>query len=345
MGDKIVKREKIKEKEGGRFQDMVDRLDRLFRWFRLRYTRSLRVLNRIRLPGFKGAGVFDVFNFLFSALGNRHFTLYGAAMAFQFFFAVFPGMIFLFTLIPRIPIRGMQDQIQHSLQAIVPAEGLALVNNIVNEVFNGKSVGLLSINLFLTLYASLNGIRAMMFAFSKKDTDHFHPRSFLWSYILAFLIFIILLLLLIMSLIFSVMSDRLFDYIGAHNIMTEPTAAFFGNALETILVLSVLFAGISIVFFLAPETKTRWSFISPGSILTGVLFLAAVWIFKTIFIEFVNYNKFYGSLSGVMLLMFWFYWISLVFLIGFELNAAIDKANANRKRTGKFHLGDASGIV
>ena len=296
------------------------------------------MLNRIKPPGFRGAGLYDVLNFFITAMGNRHFTLYGAAMAFQFFFAVFPGLIFLFTLVPGIPIDGLQDKIEFSLRAVVPGDALVLVNSIVGEVFDGTGVGILSLNLVLTLYGSLNGIRAMMFAFSKRDTDIFHERSFLWSWIVAFVIFVILLIMLLAALSSSVFGERFVNYLVEDKMVTNSLSLILIQALNFFVILLLLFAGISVVFFLAPETNTRWSLISHGSLLAGILFMLAVWVFKYIVIEVVNYHRFYGSLSAVMLLMFWFYWVSLMLLIGFELNAAIDKAVTRRKGKGDLVL-------
>ena len=324
-----------KQKEtSGRLERIINGLDRVFRWIKLKFTRSFRLLNRIKPPGFRGAGLFDVLNFFFTSMGNRHFTLYGAAMAFQFFFAVFPGLIFLFTLVPFIPVDGLQDKIEYSLHALVPGDALALVNSIVQEVFEGTGVAILSLNLVLTLYGSLNGIRAMMFAFSKHDHANFHQRSFLWSWLVAFVIFVILLIMLLSALTASVMGERLLNYMAEDRLVTSAVALFLIKILNVGVILLLLFAGISVIFFLAPETKSRWSLISPGSLLAGILFLVAVWLFKTVVIQVVNYSKFYGSLSAVMLLMFWFYWVSLMLLIGFELNAAIDKAGDKRKGTG-----------
>lgn len=96
---------------------------------------------------------------------------------------------------------------------------------------------------------------------------------------------------------------------------------------------------ISFIYYLGPETKERWQFISPGSILGAVLQVVAIIAFKKFLENIVNYSKFYGSISALILLMVWFYWMSIVMLIGFELNAAIATAKAKCPR-GKLNLAE-----
>jgi uncharacterized BrkB/YihY/UPF0761 family membrane protein len=80
---------------------------------------------------------------------------------------------------------------------------------------------------------------------------------------------------------------------------------------------------VAFLYYLGPNTRKRGRFFSPGAVAGSILILLAVTAFRLFFAQFSNYNKVYGSLGAIMVLMVWFYWISIVLLIGFELNAAI----------------------
>lgn len=293
-------------------------------------------LRSIRLPGFKGMGLYDVLRFFINAMTDRKFTLAGAAMAYRFFFALIPGLIAITSLISVLQSDNLKRELNDFLATFTPPDSMGFVTDVVEEFAAVDEVWLAVFNFALMIFSAIGGIRAMMQAFSK-DEIAFKRRNFFQAHGLAFLIFFVLIILLLLVMSVWVGGEVAIHYVGSLNFMGFPLLKgslliFMARGFHWLVVLLALFFMISILYFLAPETHKRFSFFSPGSLLSGFLMMVAIIGFRFFVTHFENINKFYGSLSAIMILMVWFYWISIVLLIGFELNAAIDMALLTRKK-------------
>lgn len=285
-------------------------------------------LNALRPRWLGGAGVWDFLVFFAKALTDRRFTLSAMGMAYRFFFAIFPALILLFTVIPYIPVEDLQNRVMEFLQTVVPGDSMGFVGRVVGEFFDKPAASVIYINIALLLYASTSGIKAMMFAFSK-DSILFKKRNFFRLNAVAILILIVLLVLFLFMLGLLTSGEYLINYLVGHEIIN---AGFVENLLHLfhwLIILVTLQLAFSVLYYLGPETEERWKFFSPGSAMAGILSLLAITAFRLFFTQFANYNKIYGSIGAIMVLMVWFYWLSIVLLIGFELNAAIAQAKYN----------------
>lgn len=299
-----------------KFEDIKAKI--LLRWERFRNR-----LNLIR-PSFLGkAGLADVLVFFFQGMVHRRFTLNAMAMAYRFFFAIFPGLILIFTLIPAVPIPELKGQVTDLLEAVVPGDSMGFMGHILDEFFSKPSAGLISINIALLLYSTMSGIKVMMSAFSK-DSLHFRPRNFFHFNFIAFILLIGMLLIFMGTIALLVLQEVWVNYLQDNGIMhSGGWQVFIVRSMFWMLLYAALLFAVALLYYLGPDTRRRGRFFSPGAIAGSVLILLAVTAFRLFFAQFANYNKIYGSLSAIMVLMVWFYWISIVLLIGFELNAAI----------------------
>lgn len=288
--------------------------------------RLMVVLNRVKPPGFGGVGLYDVLVFFFRSLSDRRFNLGAAAMAFRFFFALFPGMIFIFSLLPLFQVEGLQEKILQLLSQVFPGDSLKMISATIGEVFTHSRFGTLSFNLVLALYTSLSGIKAMMFAFSKTDQELFKRRNIFQLNLIALLIFVTLSLVLIFAVLVLVFGELGVTHLVENGAFSKGWAVTLVRTLQIVVMFLSIFVVVSFIYYFGPETNVRWDFINPGSLLAGSLIVLALFAFKYFLENFSNYNKIYGSLSAIMVLMVWFYWMSIVLLIGFELNAAIAMA-------------------
>lgn len=289
------------------------------------------LLNRMRPPGLGGAGLYDVARFFFQGMTDRRFTLAGMAMAYRFFFAVFPALILVFTLIPYFPVDNLQDRVLEFLQTVVPGDSLGFVSEVVNEFFDKPSAGLIYLNVGLLLFSSLGGIKVMMRAFSK-DSDLFEDRNFIRHNAVALMIMVLLIVLFLIMLGVLIAGELGTAYLLKNQKASPELVANIFRVFYWLVIFLALEVGVSILYYLAPSTKFRWKFFSPGSLVGGVLILLAISGFRTFFARFTDYNKIYGSLGAIMVLMVWFYWISIVLLIGFELNSAVEAAKHRHQR-------------
>ncbi len=264
----------------------------------------------------------DFLVFFWQCLTDRKFTLAAMGMAYRFFFAVFPALILIFTVIPYIPIDDLQSEVMDFLATVVPAESLGFLDLIIEEFFNRPSAGVIYLNLALLLYASMSGIKAMMFAFSK-DSDLFTKRNFLRVNAVSLLIVIVLLFIFLFMLGLLISGELFINYLHTQDIIHDVVVSYVITGFYWLIVLAGLQAAFSVLYFLGPETTERFKFFSPGSFLAAGLAVLAITAFRFFFTNFANYNKIYGSIGAIMVLMVWFYWLSIVLLVGFEVNAAI----------------------
>lgn len=264
----------------------------------------------------------DFLVFFWECLTDRKFTLAAMGMAYRFFFAVFPALILIFTLIPYIPVDDLQHEVMDFLATVVPADSLGFLDLIIEEFFNKPSAGVIYLNLALLLYASTSGIKAMMFAFSK-DSELFKKRNFLRVNAVALLIFIVLLFIFLFMLSVLISGELFINYLNDQEIIHEGIVSYVLRGFYWLIVLAGLQATFSVLYYLGPETTERFKFFSPGSFLAAGLSVLAINGFRFFFSNFTDYNKIYGSIGAIMVLMVWFYWLSIVLLVGFEVNAAI----------------------
>ena len=301
--------------------------------------RIFLILRKISLPGFRGMGVYDVFKFFFDGLFDGKFTLMAAAMSYNFFFSLFPLLFLILSVIPYFPVTDfdLQEVIIDYLQQILPAATRPLLESIIVSL-KDIPFQLIILNVFLTLYGATRGIIAMMKAFTKDEENFeiFKRRNIFQLYGIAFLILIVLASLVAVSIGALITGESFIQYLRVEGMLGKSFYLILLKALNSLVLLFLIFFSISIIYYLAPATKQRWNFITPGTALAGVLMWLTLMGFQYFFSSFGNLNQIYGSVGAVILLMIWFYYISITLLIGFEMNAAIDLASYHRKEKIKL---------
>lgn len=314
-----------------------------------RYLQKLFVsMRKIELPGFEGMGLYDVLKFFINGLLDSKFTLIASAMSYQFFFSLFPSLLLAFLIFPYIPIEGIEQETLEFIMQFLPIAGdealgqgqkgiEAMVEDIVSGYFEGRSSFMLIIvSVSLALWGATRGIIAMMKAFTKNE-EVFKKRNIFQLYGMALLIFFILGSMIMIAVVGIIAINRGIHYLQDLDLM----GSFWGGLLVqgTLITFTAatVFFGISTIYFLAPATQERWKFFTPGSVAAGVLMLVAIVGLRYFFGNFANFDRLYGSLGAIILLMVWFYYISIMLLIGFELNAAIDMAAYQEKTQNTEH--------
>ena len=281
------------------------------------------LLKNFHPPGFGGVGLFYVIGLFWRDLRDPAFVLRATAMAYNFFFALIPTLIFVFTLVPYIPIPNFQDTVHRWLTTYLPKEGVALVDGIVSTSFQKRGWGVLSMSLLLVLYSATRSIMTMMACFNKR---HFYRRNIIKQRILAIGIFIVLVLFVVIGSAAIIFGEVGIGYLKDHRIIGGSLPLYLLHTLNWLINLLLLFGALSFIYWSVPSVDKRFHKTGPGSFLAGILMMLATIGFRFFISNFGNYNKVYGSLTAVIILLVWFYWVSIVLLIGFELNASIERA-------------------
>jgi membrane protein len=284
------------------------------------------------MPGFRNVPMYFVFRTFYKDITDTTFTIKASAMAYSFFFSIFPTLIFLFSLLPYVPVNNLTGQIDDMLAEALPYQSYEMLMPIIKNTFQKRGLTVTSIAFLLVLFSASRGVSTMLSAFSKNDLENFRRRNFIQQNLLSIALFFVLVIFLvsaITTLVYvEIFLDRLLNRLG-----TAPSFEYYlFNVLNWVGHLLLLFGFTAILYAVSPSRHRKWRFFSPGSVTSGVLLFLAELALRWYFVNFANYNKIYGSLTAVMVLMVWFYWISIVILIGFELNASIDTMSGEQIR-------------
>lgn len=246
------------------------------------------------------------------------------AMAFNFMMAIFPGIIFLFTLIPYFPINGLQDQILTFMEGAMPLSIYSLMRETVSDIISRPRGGLLSFGFLFALYAAMNGTLSMMTAFDECHKSS-EKRGFFKARFIALSITLINALVLIVSVTVLLVGEQVLDYLYSfHQISAFNYYVFMLIRYVTVIV--SFFFLTAFIYYFAPSVHTRWSFFSLGAFVATALNILVTVGLSVYLSNFATYNKLYGSIGTIIALMLWLYMTSMVLLIGFENDVVLEVA-------------------
>ena len=281
------------------------------------------------LPGFDGMPLFDVADFFFTGIHKGSIKTRASSLAFSFFMALFPAVIFLFTLIPYIPIQNSQNQLLDLIKNILPNAAYETTRDTIEDIVKHQRGGLLSLGFFLALYFTSNGFMAMMKGFN--TSYHIAERRSIWKQRrVALVLTVIISVLVLVATILIVFGRMALKFFVKKHIIRNATQLSIVSVTQLIVVLALIFFAISFLYYYGPAVKKRWKFFSAGSILASLLTVCTSFGFAYYVNNFANYNKLYGSIGTLIVIMLWIYFNSFILILGFELNASID--NAKRRK-------------
>jgi len=272
------------------------------------------------LPGFDRIPVYDVIAFFIKQVRTIGMTERASAIAYNFFMAIPASIIFLFTLIPFIPISNeFQEQMFGLIRDVIPGEkDNAVLINFLRDFINNPRNGLLSFSFILSMFFSSNAVMGIMRSFDKNYIG-FKKRTGLQKRLLALRITFVLFIIVFASVLLLTGQKEVLKFFGIQN---STVRNIIVNTRWLVIVLFFFFC-ISYIYRHAPAVHKKWKLINPGSILATCLMLILTFLFSWWVSRFGNYNQLYGSIGTVLILMIFIFINSLTLLIGFELNVSI----------------------
>lgn len=312
---------------------------KILKWIAsLRLARIIIVISKkIIIPGFDGLPLFDVAVFFVKGMMKGAITTRASSLAFKFFLALFPAIIFFFTLIPYIPIEGFQDILMNMLSQIIPDKTYEVTRTTIEDIIKNQHSSFLSIGFIMALYFSTNGVNSIIEAFNQ--TYHaIETRSAVKQRIISILLVFIITIMVITAISISIFEATALKYILHKGILKSHLIYNLIRLGNWIIMLALCFFTISLLYFMAPAKKVRFRFISAGSTLATVLIVASSLGFNYYINNFSKYNALYGSIGTLIIILMWLYLIFVILLIGFELNVSITNAKKNQQipRKNKF---------
>jgi membrane protein len=259
-----------------------------------------------------------------------HIQEKAAAMAFNFILAIFPLVIFLFTLIPYIPIPDLNENIMAFLQEMMPHSIYASVEGTIQEIVSIQKGGLLSFGFILAMYAATNGVVSMIDAFNKcyKTAEN---RGFFSRFFVAFTLVLIIIFTILISITIGLFFSFYLKHLDQILPVNDRLIYYLIAAFKYATLFFIFWIIISLIYYIAPNVVKRWRFLSIGSFIASVLGVLFTFAFSLYIENFNSYNKIYGSIGTLIGLLIWLFVISFVLLVGFEINASIDQVSKAKK--------------
>lgn len=263
--------------------------------------------------------------FLEESLLNR-----ASALAYSFMLALFPATIFLFTLIAYIPVDKFQDNLLELLQTIIPTNAYLAFQTTIEDIITNQNASLLSVGFITALYFATNGVGNLMRAFNDSSLI-LEKRTWLKRRVVATLLTIIISFALLAAIVVLIVGQTIITNMQEHIASDSSIWPHIITLSRWIIIVAIFFFSISLLYRYGPAHKLKWKFLSPGSVLATTLAVLTSIGFTYYINNFSSYNKIYGSIGTLIVVMIWLYLNSLILLIGFELNANIDLAKRNIK--------------
>jgi membrane protein len=283
------------------------------------------------LPGFEGIPLSSVIKFVIKGFGKGVLVTRASSIAFNLLMALLPASIFLFTLIPFIPIPNFQQELIKLFESIIPSEAYSFLESTIVDVITRRSGGLLLFMLIATIIFSTNGIHALIHAFVVSSHD-FKSRTWVAQRKISVVLLLIIVFMISLAGFMLIFGKTAINRLVELHILETNLVYYLIMTLKWVVIILLLFLAISFLYWLAPAKKSDFRFISPGSIIATFLFILTSLGFSAYVNNFGQYNKLYGSIGTLMVILVWLYLNSIALLIGFELNVSIKAANAENSR-------------
>jgi len=261
-------------------------------------------------------------------IGDDEVADRGAALAYYFLFALFPALLFLTALLGLLPIPNLMDNLMAYVTRALPPDAASVTEKTLREVVIGARGGLLSIGVLGALWAASNGISSIMTAlnavYEVAESRPFWKRKAL-ALGLTLLFSTFILTALVLMVFGPKIGETVASWVGLGAVF-----ALVWNVVSIPVVVLLSSVGVALIYYLAPAVEQKFRWVTPGSALAVVLWLAMSAGLRWYVMHFANYNATYGSLGGAILLMLWLYFSGVALLVGGEVNAVIELAAAAR---------------
>jgi membrane protein len=286
---------------------------------------------KVSLPFLDGVPVYNVSMFFWRSIIDGSLTTRASAIAFNFFIALFPAIIFLFTLIPYVPVHNFQEELFELIESLLPGGAFDAIEDTVSDIIMQPRGTLLSLGFVFALVFSTNGIVSMMTAFDA-TVHSIKGRSWISQRVTAVLLLFILTLLLTIAIVLITFGQLALNYLVDHYVFFDWITYYVLSVGKWLIIIALFFFAFSFLYYLAPAKKSEWRFISAGGTLATVLSIITLIGFTFYINNFNQYNKLYGSIGTLLVVLLLIYFFSLILLVGFELNASIYEAQQENNR-------------
>ena len=296
----------------------------LFKWIQKNRTfdRTRAALRRFHPWKKQEVNVYDVLRFFVLGLINGSVAMRSAAISFRLFLAFFPAMILLLSIIPFTPLET--GEVLKSLEMLFPVQAVELFEQTVADLINQRQGTLISVGVILLLFYASSSVNSILLSFGESPHVPGRPHWLLYRLLSVLLLFVLSILLGLAVFLIGFSGDVI-NWMDAHEWINAEAIPWLTLARWT-LSFGLVYATVNILFHAGSGAMKRWGILNVGATVATLLLVLTTWTFSWIIGQFSSYNSLYGSLGTLMLTLVWLNSSSSILLLGFELNAAVSRA-------------------
>jgi membrane protein len=258
---------------------------------------------------------------------------WSAELAYYFFFALFPALLFLVTLVPYVPVQHLPDALAAALSRVAPVEVVNMAREQLNQLASHSHTGFMTIGLLGTIWSMSSGLTAIIDTFNQ--AYHVREARPWWRVRLVAIALTFALLCFGLTSFVLVMTGPILAGHFASALGLGPAFALVSRLLGWPIVFFLVVTGVALVYYFAPDVQQEWIWITPGSLTATTLWLLVSLGLRWYVSHFGAYQRTYGAIGGVILALLWLYYSGLMLLFGAELNATIEHASLYGKNPGE----------
>lgn len=288
----------------------------------------VRFFKGIRLPGFEGLSVYDLLELYVLGIVNGALTTRASAIAFSFFTAIFPFLLFVIILIPIIPIDGFQKELLEFLEYFLPPQTSDFfMSNIFENIEGNENAGLLSSVFLLSMLLMANGVNAVFSGFENSYHEQL-SRNIIQQYLYALGIALILVILVLMTVAFFIyfqiyVIQPIYERLTGHDVAESNSGIGWVIFAKYAFFILMIYIATATLYYFGTKEGRHTRFFSIGALLTTLLIISTSYLFGIYIDNFSQYNKLYGSIGALLILLLYLWLNSNILLLGYELNATL----------------------
>ncbi len=287
-------------------------------------------LQQLPVPGFSGMSLYDLVRLYWDGILHGFITVRAGAIAYSFFMALFPFLLFTMTLIPLVPIEGFQADFIAFIHDILPPKTIAVVDNIIYDIATKPKKGLMSFSIVLSVLFMSNGINAILTGFEESIHKFVDKRNMFKQYIVSLGLSLLLVFILLITVIAIIYFEIIVVYnLKKHGIIQDYN--FWTIWGKNIFYIAMLLISVSVLYYFGTKEGKELRFVSPGSLMTTFLAIISFFMFRFYIDHFARYNQLYGSIGAFLIILLMIWLNALILLLGHELNMAIIKLKHKNK--------------
>lgn len=279
-----------------------------------------KFLRWVQLPGFQGLSLFDLIEIYSIGIIKGALSSRASAVAYSFFMAIFPFLLFMLNVIPYIPIRNFQARFLKFIDELLPAQTHDFFYPVIEDIATNPRTGLLSFTLILALFLMANGVSAIFSAFEYSVHVTIN-RGYIRQYVISVGVAILLSLILIVTLGGIAYGEYLINWLKSDTLIDNDL--FWISVVQYLFFVVMLYVIVSALYYFGVQNRGSKGFWSIGALATTVLILLTTYGFGVYINNFSKYNELYGSIGALLIMLFYIWLNANLLLLGFELDQSL----------------------